>query len=369
MALPALNRNHSAFKSMFEREKHSGTNFNDWFRSLKLVLRVEKKLFVIEQHLPAAPAADFKAQVLAQWNAVYDAYNEEEGKPVGPYVIKMKNYVAQLERLGYVLLQDLSVGLILNSLTSKGKGKGKGKDKPVYILKPKNTKPSAKEHPTKDDAYHHCKEVGHWKRNYPVYLAELIKKKKQVGTASSSVSKNNVLYFNTIPSDNIYEIDMLKLVPNVFKNEVGNQLGKTIKELQSDRGGEYIQKEELYFVRHGLIYDGSYNSAIVLLGLCSRDCYTHSQYGSKQEGYLKKIMGYYFYFPPENKIVVARYAEFLEKNLLSQEVSGRAKELEEIQDKDTSKGYTQTYRVDYEETISPVADIRAIRILIAIAAF
>ncbi|GJV74208.1 retrotransposon protein, putative, ty1-copia subclass [Tanacetum coccineum] len=47
-------------------------------------------------------------------------------------------------------------------------------------------------------------------------------------------------------------------------------------------------------------------------------------------------MGCYLYFPPENKIVVARYAEFLEKNLLSQEISERAKELEEIQNKDTS---------------------------------
>ncbi|GKB98037.1 retrotransposon protein, putative, ty1-copia subclass [Tanacetum coccineum] len=52
--------------------------------------------------------------------------------------------------------------------------------------------------------------------------------------------------------------------------------------------------------------------------------------------YPKETMGYYFYFPPENKIVVARYTEFLEKNLLSQEISGRAKELEEIQDEDTS---------------------------------
>ncbi|GKD87799.1 retrotransposon protein, putative, ty1-copia subclass [Tanacetum coccineum] len=33
------------------------------------------------------------------------------------------------------------------------------------------------------------------------------------------------------------------------------------------------------------------------------------------------------------------------------------------------KGFTQTYGVNYEETFSPVADIRAIRILIAIAAF
>nr|GEV46573.1 hypothetical protein [Tanacetum cinerariifolium] len=73
------------------------------------------------------------------------------------------------------------------SLNAKGngKGKGKGKDK-SYIPKPKNPKPSTKEHPTKDDAYHYCKEVGHWKRNSHVYLVELVMKKKQVGTASSS---------------------------------------------------------------------------------------------------------------------------------------------------------------------------------------
>ncbi|GJZ07686.1 retrotransposon protein, putative, ty1-copia subclass [Tanacetum coccineum] len=34
-----------------------------------------------------------------------------------------------------------------------------------------------------------------------------------------------------------------------------------------------------------------------------------------------------------------------------------------------AKGFTQTYGVDYEETFSPVADIRAIRVLIAIAAY
>ncbi|GJW95922.1 retrotransposon protein, putative, ty1-copia subclass [Tanacetum coccineum] len=53
-------------------------------------------------------------------------------------------------------------------------------------------------------------------------------------------------------------------------------------------------------------------------------------------GYPKETMGYYFYFASKNKIVVARYVEFFKKNLLSQEVSGRAGELEEIQDEDTS---------------------------------
>ncbi|GJS20117.1 retrotransposon protein, putative, ty1-copia subclass [Tanacetum coccineum] len=105
-------------------------------------------------------------------------------------------------------------------------------------------------------------------------------------------------------------------------------------------------------------------------------------------GYPKETMGYYFYFLPENKIIVARYAEFLEKNILSQEISRRAKELKETQDKDTSpsentsnipmevEGFEPPQeevipirRVNYEETFSPVADIRAIRILIAIAMF
>ncbi|GJU94300.1 zinc finger, CCHC-type containing protein [Tanacetum coccineum] len=105
-------------------------------------------------------------------------------------------------------------GRIKKSLNAKGKNKvnGKGNDKKVYIPKPNNPKPTTKERPAKDDACHHCKEVGHWKRNCPVYLAELQKKRKQVGSASSS-------------------------------------------------------------------------------------------------GYLKETIGYYFYFLPENKIVVARYAD------------------------------------------------------------
>ncbi|GKD80926.1 hypothetical protein Tco_1347765 [Tanacetum coccineum] len=48
----------------------------------------------------------------------FHACKQEEGKPVAQYVLKMKGYVEQLEHLSYVLLQDLSVGLILNALTS-----------------------------------------------------------------------------------------------------------------------------------------------------------------------------------------------------------------------------------------------------------
>ncbi|GJU38903.1 retrotransposon protein, putative, ty1-copia subclass [Tanacetum coccineum] len=186
-----------------------------------MVLRVEKKLFVIEQPISPAPLADSKYLRSGMWFMMLImrllVLRSEEGKPIGPYVIKMKNYVAQLEHLGYVLPRDLSVGLIMNGHTSEFAGfirnynkhnmgndwKGKGKDK-SYIPETKNLKPSAKEHPAHDDTCHHCKEVGHCKRNCPTYLAELIKKKKQVGTASSS---------------------------------------GTIKALRSDRGDEYISQD------------------------------------------------------------------------------------------------------------------------------
>nr|GEW33420.1 hypothetical protein [Tanacetum cinerariifolium] len=121
----------------------------------------------------------------------FHACKEDEGKPIGPYVIKMMNYVAQLKRLGYVLPRDLSVGLILNGLTSDFDGFAATpqvmeiQGGRIQKANKKSLNAKGKEHPTKDDTCHHCKEVGHCKRSYPTYLAELIKKKKQVGTANS----------------------------------------------------------------------------------------------------------------------------------------------------------------------------------------
>nr|GEZ02196.1 hypothetical protein [Tanacetum cinerariifolium]GEZ03988.1 hypothetical protein [Tanacetum cinerariifolium] len=150
-------------------------------------------------------------------------------------------------------------------------------------------------------------------------------------------------------------------------------------------------------------------------------------------GYPKETMGYSFYYPLENKGCVARNAEFFENSLITQEASGSLEDFELIQEKDThpsentsshhdednqeiyepqsdiipihrstrtrhdpdrmclnikadektdmdgdvlpckarlvAKSFTQNPGIDYEETFSPVADIRAIRILIAIAVF
>ncbi|GKG46382.1 hypothetical protein Tco_0501228, partial [Tanacetum coccineum] len=64
------------FQLMFEKEKLSGNNFNDWFARLKLVLRVEKKMHVIEQPLPPDPKPVAEPDIVAQWTALYDAHTE-----------------------------------------------------------------------------------------------------------------------------------------------------------------------------------------------------------------------------------------------------------------------------------------------------
>nr|GEU83284.1 retrotransposon protein, putative, Ty1-copia subclass [Tanacetum cinerariifolium] len=297
----------SSHMSMFEREKLSGNNFNDWFRQLKLVLRVEKKMYVIKQPLPAAPPADSAANVLAEWNAIYNAYNEvaclilgsmtpelhREFENSSSYdMIKALKSMFEKQagverRLVNYMLCSLSMKKGLpkkaetpqvmmitggkiqkakkKSLKAKGKGKDKGNDKQVYIPKPKTPKPSAKEHPTKDDTCHHCKEFFRFRevrklKQGALYLYVGNGVRAQVEAIGSFdlvlpnglvifldnchyapsitrgvvlvhrliengfvqcftdygilVSKNNVFYFNVIPYNGIYEIDMHDLVPN-----------------------------------------------------------------------------------------------------------------------------------------------------------
>ncbi|GKB22467.1 zinc finger, CCHC-type containing protein [Tanacetum coccineum] len=65
------------------------------------------------------------------------------------------------------------------------KGKAKGKNKLAYAPKTKIPPPPKRDNPAKDSICHHCKEVGHWRRNCPSYHAEL-KKRKNASVASTS---------------------------------------------------------------------------------------------------------------------------------------------------------------------------------------
>ncbi|GJW01661.1 zinc finger, CCHC-type containing protein [Tanacetum coccineum] len=57
---------------------------------------------------------------------------------------------------------------------------------PSFAPKPKNPPTTKKDNPAKDAICHQCGEVGHWRRNCPLYLAELIKNKKLSQGASTS---------------------------------------------------------------------------------------------------------------------------------------------------------------------------------------
>ena len=54
----ASNTNTSNFSLLFilEKQKLSGTNFLDWSRNLRIVLKQERKLYVLEQEIPNEPA-------------------------------------------------------------------------------------------------------------------------------------------------------------------------------------------------------------------------------------------------------------------------------------------------------------------------
>nr|GFA65987.1 zinc finger, CCHC-type [Tanacetum cinerariifolium] len=313
------------------------------------------------------------------------------------------------------------------------------------------------------------------------------------------VSKKGASYFLTFTDDfsrygYVYLLKHKhKVFENfkVFKSEVELQLEKKIKALHSDRGGEYLSQDfKDYLSKNGIVQhltspytpqqNGDYalESAVHILNMVpikkGSEAYVKCDSSDKLHqrsvkcifvGYPKETIGYYFYFPPENKVIVARYGNFLERDLISQKFNGRYNDLEddhmdtlpsentskipvgskslgsppelipvrrserttrapnrlclniEVKDDEVgdlgelanykaamldpdkviwqgiwskwickkktdmdgkvhtykarlvAKGCTQTYGINYEETFSPVADIRATRILIAIAVY
>ncbi|GJW58923.1 zinc finger, CCHC-type containing protein [Tanacetum coccineum] len=170
-------------------------------------------------------------QKLLQTVREFHACKQKEGQSVISYVLKMKSYIDNLEHLGHAMTQNLSHGedrlswhamLKLHEQTlppkevapalhairagriqknqkkkshkaAKGnQGKGKAKmgnalvPAPSFAPKPKNPPTPKKDNPAKDAICHQCGEVGHWRRNCPIYLAELMKKKKLSQGASTS---------------------------------------------------------------------------------------------------------------------------------------------------------------------------------------
>nr|GFA53425.1 zinc finger, CCHC-type [Tanacetum cinerariifolium] len=155
---------------------------------------------------------------------------QEEGQSVSSYVLKMKGYIDNLERLGHPVTLGLGVSLILIGLRKEYDGfvqnyNMHNMEKTVNELHamlklheqtlPKNNAPAL--HAIRAGKL----QKGHWKRNFPQYLAELLKKKKNAASGAGgsglrasrklkprALSLNNMVYFSAIPRDGIFEIDL-----------------------------------------------------------------------------------------------------------------------------------------------------------------
>ncbi|KAL4366724.1 hypothetical protein GQ457_05G028820 [Hibiscus cannabinus] len=159
-----------SLRSFLENEKLNGINFLDWFRNLRIVLKQERKEYVIEEAVPNDPGAnapradkdkfkkhmddmlDVGCLMLATMTPELQKQHEDmvayekiqnlkdiyegqarqeryetskalfqckmsEGSPVGAHVIKMMGYIQTLEKLGFALNDELAIGVVLQSLS------------------------------------------------------------------------------------------------------------------------------------------------------------------------------------------------------------------------------------------------------------
>ncbi|GJX70719.1 retrotransposon protein, putative, ty1-copia subclass [Tanacetum coccineum] len=66
--------NNSVFRSFFEKQKLTGPNFIDWYRQLRLVLSTEDKEYYLEHLIPVAPAAQPGHQIPPEDLATHAAW-------------------------------------------------------------------------------------------------------------------------------------------------------------------------------------------------------------------------------------------------------------------------------------------------------
>ncbi|CAD6334115.1 unnamed protein product [Miscanthus lutarioriparius] len=122
-------------RSILEKDKLNGTNYADWIRNLRIVLKAEKKEDILDTPLPVEPTdnahaaeknaykkacdADLETQARTERFNVSKAFVETklaEGAVVGPHVIKMVGYTQRLEKLGFPIGPELATDFILATL-------------------------------------------------------------------------------------------------------------------------------------------------------------------------------------------------------------------------------------------------------------
>nr|GEV71957.1 retrotransposon protein, putative, Ty1-copia subclass [Tanacetum cinerariifolium] len=415
-------RNNSVFRFFFEKQKLTGPNFINWYRQLRLVLSTEYKENYLVHPIPAAPVTLPGQQVPPQALAAHVAWDkgqkeelkvmyskqaeqellqivrefhtskQEEGQSVSSHVLKIKGYIDNLERLGQPVGQNLAKNTPRKA-TKGGHGKGKGKigyasNNAPFAPKPKTPPPPKIDNHAKDAICHQCGEVGHWTRNYPVkswiydtgcgtricITTQGLRgsKKLKPGALSPYVGNghraaveaigtyhlelpgglvivlNNFHYAPSITrgvisvsslrlkvSGNVEDLELIQeedTNPSVDTSLNHEEDDQEIDEPQSDINPIHPESKKWLDAMNVEMQSMKDNDVWVLVEL-----------------------------PPNARTVGSMWLFKKKTNIDGAVYIFKARLV--------AKGFTQTYGVDYEEPFSPIADIRAIRILIAIAAY
>ncbi|KAD3639942.1 hypothetical protein E3N88_29165 [Mikania micrantha] len=294
-----------SLRTILEKECLNNGNFMDWYRNLRIVLKQEKKSYVLDDPIPDQPDED-NVEAFNDWVKYVEdsvqlkemfqqqsrverfetvralhACRMDETQLVSSYDLKMKSHIDRLERLNCRVSTELATDLILNSLSkrfetfvmnynmngwdksigelhamlkmaeasmgkkvlpvltineggskkknhpdpkasvAKGKGHVKGKGKGKAKVEPKEKKQKV----AKNDPCFECGEIGHWKRNCPVYLKELRAKRDAGQTSGDYILKlpsglevilKNVLYAPSL-TRNIISVSRLRQCGFNFK--------------------------------------------------------------------------------------------------------------------------------------------------------
>ncbi|GJR59852.1 retrotransposon protein, putative, ty1-copia subclass [Tanacetum coccineum] len=217
--------NNSLFRSLFEKQKLTGNNFMEWYRNLQIVLSTEDKLPFLEQPIPVLPVPPKGQANPPDVVTTHQAWVKAQKEIDRLMLMTMNPYIQKnLEHLGaYDMLKELktlqlgtsrscydsklicqpylgftkkeydsfvqnynmhSMGKTMTELHAMLKLHEQNlppkefAHAPSLAPKTKNPPTPKKDNPAKDAICHQYGKVGHWRRNCPIYLSELMKKKK-----------------------------------------------------------------------------------------------------------------------------------------------------------------------------------------------
>jgi hypothetical protein len=161
--------NNNYMRSIVEKDKLNGTNFLDWYRNLRIVLKIEKKEHVIETPLPEEPGENATIAARTTYGRLKDVSQElacvmlasmtpelqkqfefmeaydmveqlkslfqeqarierydiskaildaklDENKPVSPHVLRMIGLFERMSRLGNEYSREMATDIIFHSL-------------------------------------------------------------------------------------------------------------------------------------------------------------------------------------------------------------------------------------------------------------